>query len=310
MSYDFLHTGSDNRVILRLSFAGLFMQSAGLGLQICLSIQSLSAYLSSPREVQRARKIYIYILFLILALSVVVMVFDGISTVMIVELLSYPDGRSPSIWVKPLWSWIPRTTALGLIQVLGDGLLLWRCYILWRDRRWIVLFPLVIYLASIALGFIYFAKNVAPISAGVVSVNYDFMAAYFLSVAVLCLLTTILIAIRLVGMEKDMQALPIKPANTAEKTTPYTRALVVLIESALPFTLFGILVVVSAGFASLNPRDSVANAMYVLTPLWIWTSFCVLGQALAPQLIIYRVMTGRSWANTLRSVFDNEKGFK
>ncbi|TFK24334.1 hypothetical protein FA15DRAFT_704665 [Coprinopsis marcescibilis] len=283
--YDYVFTGwTFLKPTMRLSLVGLFIQCTGLGLQICLSVQSLSSFLSSPREARKARRGYVQMMYIILALYIIVTVLDVVNALSVIEALIGRNGGAHFMWIEPASIWAARTCVLGAIQTAGDGLMVWRCYIVWSVKRWVVIFPLIAYLASLSLGIVYISEAYPGMSSESPSDTYNFVAAYFSSVALVSVLTTSLIAFRLIRMKWKIRNVA---SVSSGISSAYNRALVLVIESALPFTTFGILAAVCA--AGARESDILAQAFFLIAPIWIWTC------ALAPQLIIYRVTTGRSW---------------
>ncbi|KAH6908813.1 hypothetical protein BKA70DRAFT_1278902 [Coprinopsis sp. MPI-PUGE-AT-0042] len=73
---------------------------------------------------------------------------------------------------------------------------------------------------------------------------------------------------------------------------PYTRILTILIESALPFTLFGIVCAILSQILASKAQDLGALSAYqIVLPLWI------ISCGLAPMLIIFRVVARESWVS-------------
>ncbi|KAA1475697.1 hypothetical protein DENSPDRAFT_853169 [Dentipellis sp. KUC8613] len=47
----------------------------------------------------------------------------------------------------------------GLAQIIADGLLIFRCYVLWKEKKWIVIPPLVLLLANTVSRILWMAKK-------------------------------------------------------------------------------------------------------------------------------------------------------
>ncbi|TFK20696.1 hypothetical protein FA15DRAFT_114919 [Coprinopsis marcescibilis] len=134
---------------LRASFGSLLIRTAGLGIQACLCTQSLSSFLHSSKEERKSWRGYMQALIVILALSIYALIADGLVLMSIIEL--YPEllGGGAPRYSRPLWSRTSRLLALGAVQLIGDAVLVWRCYIIWTHRRWVVAFPLLAFFISL-----------------------------------------------------------------------------------------------------------------------------------------------------------------
>ncbi|KAH6908967.1 hypothetical protein BKA70DRAFT_1426851 [Coprinopsis sp. MPI-PUGE-AT-0042] len=162
------------------------------------------------------------------------------------------------------------TVMLTLCMALGDSVMIWRCYVLWQDRKWVIIAPVIILIAFIGTGF----SLASPIVSTHQRAEAISAAAYFLSVGV-----------NLMGKTSSM----------------YGDVAAILIESAAPLVIFGTILVV------LN----LTSMLLTSVPLKVSTGLDVAGHvfsllyvaciALSPQLIIFRVTTGRSWRNARES---------
>ncbi|TFK19057.1 hypothetical protein FA15DRAFT_223723 [Coprinopsis marcescibilis] len=286
---------SVDHTILKAGFAGLLIHSGGLGLQACLCIQSLSIVLSYPREKRNSHLRYIIIMMALLALSIYALVDDGRS--LITLFLLYPDllsGATPE-YSRPLWSRGSHASSLGAIQVIGDAVLVWRCYIIWAHKRWVIVFPLIALFASLGLGVVATVADVMDAAGNHTLPDRKLQAAYFLASVGASVISTGLIVSRLIRMKNELRrSLP----EDTRAFSVYDRVVSILIESALPFTIFGVVSAITFALESPSGTDShgtrnvpIEVATSVVIPLWC------LSLGLAPMLIIHRVVMGTSWIN-------------
>ena len=93
---------------------------------------------------------------------------------------------------------------------------------------------------------------------------------------------------------------------------PYTKSTMILVESALPFTVLGILTAAlgfSTDVSALKAHDVFASRIWIMASVGLISiAFSVsivdcLYQALTGQVIIHRLITGVSWRS-------NEEGFE
>ena len=120
-----------------------------------LFILALYHSLTSPNEARRTRLLCIASVGILILLSAFVLAFDG--NTMSEGLQSSHKG---STFTSPVWGQVCIMLALGAMQIVGDSILVhksiflplqrrsqnnvqqvWRCYIIWYDKRYIALIP-------------------------------------------------------------------------------------------------------------------------------------------------------------------------
>ncbi|TFY81067.1 hypothetical protein EWM64_g2946 [Hericium alpestre] len=262
----------------------------GLELYICFqSIYYLFTRRTSHRTHTRFYVAYGVVMLLLFTISLAVNALLG--QLMWIDHRDVPGG--PAAYLEEnLASWWQTfgTTASVATNILGDGLLLYRCYMVWGSRLWIVAFPIMIYLGSIIMSIFTIIESVAPGSSIFKgdTINYEIP---FISLSVsLNIIVTLLISSRLLMMRRQISKLMAPDlANT------YTNIIAILVESAAPFTIFGILLVIF--LARSSPVE------YGIIQLW--GTFCVI----SPQLIILRVAMGEAWSRETVSRFSGTPVF-
>ncbi|KAJ7599443.1 hypothetical protein C8J56DRAFT_1094301 [Mycena floridula] len=158
-----------------------------------------------------------------------------------------------------------------LLNILADGLLLYRCYVIYDGSWKLLIGPFFIYLGSTAMDItleIEAALAGSHLSGGTNLVHHIGTTWAVLSVS-LNIIVTALIAFRLLK------------AHRIEAINTYTSIVAILVESALPFSILGIAFAVTFG------ANIVEGAALVL----VWTGL----SALSPQFIIFRIASGRAW---------------
>jgi hypothetical protein len=136
-------------------------------------------------------------------------------------------------------------------------------------------------------------------------------AFLFLSIGVnIC--ATALIVVRLRRTDREMRVAENHLPHEDVSNTPYTKIAIVLVESALPFTIFGTTAGIAATLFAINKDFNVVTAGTINIILTLWINSCVSlilhllvrdsvahwYQALAPQVIAFRVVTGTSWISS------------
>ncbi|KAF9008488.1 hypothetical protein BDZ89DRAFT_1025173 [Hymenopellis radicata] len=191
-------------------------------------------------------------------------------------------------FASSIWFQVLGTVADQIVYFISDGILIYRCYIIWNSSLPIVILPILLYLASIAVAIILAVETATP---GVnfftgSTVNFALMWGGF-SIAVNVLVTG-LIAFKIITARKRFQtAVPLE----ADSLRVYTGAVAILVESGLFYTVTGIVWEVVYG------KNLVASP--ALTFIWGTVA------ALAPQAIIFRVATGHAWTSDTMSVISS-----
>jgi hypothetical protein len=108
----------------------------------------------------------------------------------------------------------------------------------------------------------------------------------FLS-ALTTLILTLLISFRLVVARRQISS-----AFAGHDTSHYSAVIAIVVESAAPYTIFGLIV---ASFVLVDKTPFVVMFGGIVTAFW------QIAGALAPQFIIYRVSVGTSWIATVKT---------
>ncbi|KAG2003721.1 hypothetical protein CC2G_004305 [Coprinopsis cinerea AmutBmut pab1-1] len=264
-------------------------------MQIFMCIYGLSAFLGTSPELRKGRRPYVLLSFAILVLSGIPACLD---LVMGFKALYGTGSGLDYIRARQRGYHDPMATISQTLfhayVALGDGLLLWRCYIIWNDLWWVIVPPLTIFLGFIGLSLTNIVRIISKTARSTelqaVQTQQITIAYTFLTVSLNAIATS-LIAYRLVRAQRSFsRTLPGRGMRV------YRAAARILVESALPLTLFGLCaalfgVVVwfrrSSEDGSLDLGSMVAGDVFGA----LYASFA----ALAPQMIIFRVTTGRSW---------------
>ncbi|TFK23862.1 hypothetical protein FA15DRAFT_705053 [Coprinopsis marcescibilis] len=274
--------------------AGVLCHTASVGVQATLVTLSISATISGPwsKEARGARWKCVALVSALLFLSVFVLALDGKNIAETLHLHQKPDYTQQDLdSIIPLWTWGCSLLALGAMQIIGDGILVWRCYTVWAQNRRVVMIPALILLLSLFSGL---ASVVLHVLDGVNPGAYNTPLlvceiSYMLLSVVTAAAATGLICFRLIRVDRQTRAL-----SSISDRRPYTRVMTILLESALPFTLCGVFAAVARAieYGTENPDPIVFPISMFSTSLW--TVFCGLG----PTLIVYRASSTDSQVNT------------
>lgn len=265
-----------------------------VGIQMFMCFYGLSVFLQTPKERRKGRARFTVISFMIWVFYTFMTGLEA-STDFEVLFTSEPNGisyinRHAEMWSGRLWWLGLHDLSLYFYIALGDGLMVWRCYLLWQHRkwRWLTFFPFLTSLAFLISGI---CLTFVPITT---AMSRRLIVTYIMLSVGTNLQVTALILFRLFHTRRSLAQ--VLPGNQVSKM--YSEATAVLIESAAPLALFG---VCSAAMVitRLHASDYVSipiQARFVVADFTlssVYYAFC----ALSPQMIIFRVTTGRTWKN-------------
>jgi len=165
-------------------------------------------------------------------------------------------------------------------NVLADGLLLWRCYVIWSGALGgkttiVMIVPALMLVGSIIVSCFFAISTVSPV--GFFSqTTVNFGLPYFAVSLALNIILTILIVVRMLSQRNKGRLI-----FGEEYGNHYTSVSTIFIESAALYCLFAILLLIT--YALGNPINQ------------IWLGISPAMQMLSTYLIIYRVVDGRAW---------------
>lgn len=194
----------------------------------------------------------------------------------------YPGGpvQYYGLWINSSSFMILGNTAQTVSMALSDGLLIYRCYVVFGSRLYIVALP-----ALCAFGT--FALSTTSI-AGAKIQNHNHILGKITSAGIV-LNTTTNIMVTVMISYKILSVL-YRVRRTAEVdpqlTRTYTNIVAILVESAAPCAILGILASVLELTFSYGKVGYWMEAVFM-----IWMG----SVALFPQLIIFRIAYGTSW---------------
>lgn len=189
------------------------------------------------------------------------------------------DGGPVTFFTDHIADWYNTwgTAADVSANILGDALMLYRCYVFWGSTSlWIIVFPALLFLGSSAMGIVMTIQSGLPGGDIFHGTAVNFGTPWIVLTIVFNVLVTGLIGIRLISVSRSM-----RNVLSRERAEVYVGVVAILIESALPFTILGICYLVTY----------VRNDPEVLAFACVWGMFC----ALSPQIIILRVSMGSAW---------------
>ncbi|KAJ6570242.1 hypothetical protein DFH09DRAFT_917271 [Mycena vulgaris] len=270
--------GNQNLPLERSWYIGNAIFAILYGIEICMFFMSAYYLWSSPKA-DRSRLVYIAYsgtLLVLITIALSCNLFFGQE--MWIEHRDV-DGGPVAFFGDNIAAWYNTlgTAADVTANVLGDALMLYRCYIFWSSTSiWIVAFPALIFLASACMGIVMTIQSGLPGGDIFHGTAVNFGIPWLVLTITFNVITTSMITIRLISVSRSMRNFLAK-----ERAEVYTGVIAILVESALPFTLLGIGYLVT--YVRTDP-ESLAFAD-------VWGCFV----SLSPQAIILRVAMGSAW---------------
>ncbi|KAG0700582.1 hypothetical protein DFH29DRAFT_931310 [Suillus ampliporus] len=250
-----------------------------------LFIYAYSTYLlMASRKVMQRRTFYIcFGGFLLILLTISVASNLAMGDLMWIENRNIPGGP-PAFLAANMAAWYNDfgTAADTAANILADGLLLYRCYIIWESRLQVIVIPAIIYLGSTAMGILMVVESAMPMSNIWQGLAAHFGIAWVALTVGFNIIVTALISARLLLLHRRIQF-----ALTDKQRSVYTGTVAILVESALPFTVLGIIYL-----GTYIKGIPSATAVGI-----VWGTFVVL----TPQLIILRIASGLAWSKDTSS---------
>lgn len=272
----------------RCFYVGNILGAIIYGVQIYIAINSIRLLARSSRTFY-SKFLVGYVILMTICMTVAIAATAFAGQAMWIDHRDFPGGpfayhrSTSSNWFNALG-----TACVMFANFMGDGLLSYRCFKLWDSNIGMIAVPFVIYVASTASAIITCIESYAPqLLKFLVYREINFALPWISLTSGLNVILTFLIVSRL--MQFRRQADNIGEFNL-DSTNPnvYTNAIAIVVESALPFSILGVLYAVCFG---------KGNAVYVVISV-IWASLA----GLSPMLIILRISTGSSWSTASQLV--------
>lgn len=264
--------------IIKTYYATQIIENGLAAIQIFMWLYILSQFLQTAAPIRKSRALYLGTSFVIMALSCGNSVVGSVAVFDILFKSQSPAGA------EGLRIWKEVYGKLGIIGDLladlaiwlADALLVYRCYVICFDCIWLTAIPASIYIANV--GF-----SIKGYSALWGTGDNRFKAVTVFLIAINNIVLTSLMSWRLLrGNRQLSESLPMA------KHTLYTSAIAVLVESAAPIAIFGL---------ALGVVTAIEEQMDTGHTLTVFAVLFHISIALCPQIIIFRVATGKSQAH-------------
>ncbi|CDO73848.1 hypothetical protein BN946_scf185016.g5 [Trametes cinnabarina] len=247
------------------------------GIMLVLYFRIVHIMLSPRHKHARSDKFFLFFSTALLCLNTVFVATEAVfGEEMWIIHADYPGGQDAyledyaSVWYQTLG-----TAASIILNLLSDGLLIYRCWVVWDDVR-IVVFPIILYLGAFSVGIAQLYESGRPHANYFAGLAANLGIAYTSSVISLNIIVTGLICGRIYYAGR-------RSARTLGVVvgTEYMSAASMVVESALLYTITGVAYLIS--FALNSQIDIFFLSLYVMMT-------CI-----APLMIVLRVVSGRAW---------------
>ncbi|KIP04042.1 hypothetical protein PHLGIDRAFT_76637 [Phlebiopsis gigantea 11061_1 CR5-6] len=276
---------ADSPVFEHAYYIGSYISGILYGVDLVL-------YFLAVRQLMRrrvARKSYLFYLLFSTALTLLVTVDISVNAVwgeiMWINARGQPGGV-PAFVDTQLSSWyqaLGSSSAVGL-TLLSDALLIHRLFVIYKGSVYIIVFPVLVYIAAAALAILELVTSFTPggFFFGTSSVNFG--VPYYSMTIGLNVLVTSLICFQLLSLSHQ-----VREVLGEQNARLYTGAIAILVESAAPYTLIGIVFLIP--YARSSPVGAAVGQ--------IWAKFT----CLAPQAIIFRIVSDQAWCRDTMTQF-------
>ncbi|KDR83274.1 hypothetical protein GALMADRAFT_877005 [Galerina marginata CBS 339.88] len=246
------------------------------GLYVYMVFQSWHHLKTLKQSTLKKRRFYVYYSFIQLFLVTVELSLNALTgQLMWIDHRDFPGGPF-AYFLSASGDWFGICVLISYIISTGmtNGLLLYRCFIIWNGNWRVVALPCLLYLSEVVMGV------TVPIEIAISNTTFlskpstNFSIPWISLVTIVNTTLTALIIGRIVYV-----------AHKTKSNSDYTGLVSMLIESALPLSLVGIAFAVCVAQSSL---PTVPLAMVLGTFV-----------AISPQLIILRVAMGRAFTENM-----------
>jgi len=273
------------------AFIGGTLLNILYGIDLVLFFETIQVLLSKSRRAYRSANIFygVFSTIMLFAISVWLITTAIFCQKMWLVYSSYPGGAD--VWFAEnisVWYMDFGTTAVILLQLMTDALMIHRCRVIWSSYR-VVIIPIFLWVSTLVLGIFVDWTSSAPGGNFFAGVAAQLGLAYYSVSVFLNVLLTCLICYRVIQHGRR-----IRQHLGPDHATFYFSIVTLVVESMLPYTLSGVAFLVSLGTGSATSG--------ALLPVYIFL-MCI-----SPQMLILRVLSGRAWdSNTSRPAISTIK---
>jgi len=260
------------------SFAGNIMGAICYGVVLTLFFQCILAIVGRRNKQKAGMKniMLAYVIFMFAMGTVFTAMNLNLQQRSYIAFRNYPAGGPLGYSLEQYSHWraiIPNACFI-ITNWFADGLLMYRCYVIYNKNRWILILPIILFCGSFSMGTITLFKSSQPGSNLWSGITVNFGLPYFTTSVALNVLLTFLISFKLIQHNQMLVE------ATSTTTNLYKNVVTMLVESCALYALFSIL------FIGTYAAGNYASDLFL--PILSQV------QIISPYLIILRVATQRS----------------
>ncbi|EIW80929.1 hypothetical protein CONPUDRAFT_153469 [Coniophora puteana RWD-64-598 SS2] len=174
------------------------------------------------------------------------------------------------------------SVATLLADAMSNGLMMYRCYLIWGHSLRAVVLPFALFVPAVAISIVMTTTSAMPGASEYTGMPLKYDIIWMALTTAFNVVTTGTICFRIFQSYRQLRRMfPTQQHEAAFH--PYTKSITIIVESSLLFTVVTVVYLVVQCIDS--PVDIAIGA--------VWTNFCVL----APQLIILRIASGSAWTD-------------
>ncbi|KAJ8072805.1 hypothetical protein PM082_016364 [Marasmius tenuissimus] len=259
-------------------FAGIQLSEIFYGITIVLFFQCMLALLR-PRHGRKPNYFLALYTFVLFGLGTTFTAING----RLLQ-LAFVDNRAieggPEAWQLLNYSTARPLTANAVFIIanwLADGLLLFRCKVVWQEKYWILGFPVLLALGDLTMGTLYLYQLSQPSANLFTGQAIDFGLPYFVLSTSLNILLTILLCSRLIFHQRRIAKTLMRPQ------VPYMSIVAMLVESSAIYAVCSIIFIGTYG------AGNIASSIFL--------PVLAQAQVISPLLIISRVARRKAWTS-------------
>ncbi|KAG6371280.1 hypothetical protein JVT61DRAFT_9747 [Boletus reticuloceps] len=268
---------SNGPVFQNSVYVGINLQDILYGVELVLYFKTMHVLLSSKVRHKKSDKFYVLFSSVMLLMITVWLSTQAIFGEEMWIVNANFSGGPDAYWARNVSAWYMDmgTTAIIILQLMTDGLMIYRCRMI-SDSYRVIVVPVILWLGTLVLGILVLVMSSSPGEDFFSGIAAQLGIAYYsLSVGLTAMLTWV-ICYRMVTHGREA-----KKQLGAEYASVYFSLLSIIIESVLPYTLSGIAFLVSFGMGS---GTSITFAcVYILM-----------------MMLILRVAYGQAWDETAK----------
>ncbi|EIM85267.1 uncharacterized protein STEHIDRAFT_157908 [Stereum hirsutum FP-91666 SS1] len=262
------------------NFAGVFVGGVAYGIHTAVFAAATYFIISAYKALKRLPWSFLIFIFSLFTLGTIDIACNTkFGDMMWIDDRNIPGG--PNAWLEAGYS--TPVNVLGsasyiFSNFLADAMIIYRLWVIWSYNWYIIIIPILSFLASTALSILTIYETAQPGASLWSHITLGFSVPYWSLSIALNILVTLAIVYRLVAMKRRIGRL-LSPAHSRM----YTSLSSMVIESAALYSITGMIFIICYARSS-----SVQN---IVLP--------ILGQVMciAPELIILRVARGRAWSS-------------